>query len=112
MAIVFLCLNATIPLTCTLANEYPSSNEISKKNGAVRGDCIACDALLRLSLNLRMIVNLGSELTISGWLHVRTVKHPHILIRIFLISLKIRPLKILTSESRSSDLFTLIHRFI
>ena len=31
------CLNATIPLhvTCTLANEYPSSNEISKKNGTV-----------------------------------------------------------------------------
>ena len=25
---------------------YPSSNEISKKNGTVRGDCIACDALL------------------------------------------------------------------
>ena len=41
----FKCLNATIPLTCTLANEYPSSNEISKKNGTVRGDCIACDAL-------------------------------------------------------------------
>ena len=42
----FKCLNATISLTCTLANEYPSSNEISKKNGTVRGDCIACDALL------------------------------------------------------------------
>ena len=41
----FKCLNATIPLTCTLANEYPSSNEISKKNGTVQGDCIACDAL-------------------------------------------------------------------
>ena len=44
---VFLkCLNATIPLTWSLANEYPSSNEISKKNSMVRGDCIACDALL------------------------------------------------------------------
>ena len=42
----FKCVNATIPLTCTLANEQPSSNEISKKNGTVRGDCIACDALL------------------------------------------------------------------
>ena len=42
----FKCLNATIPLTCTLANEYTSSNEISKKNSTVRGDCIACDALL------------------------------------------------------------------
>ena len=41
----FKCLNATIPLTCTLANEYLSSNEISKRNSAVRGDCIACDAL-------------------------------------------------------------------
>ena len=40
------CLNATIPLTCTLANEYPSSNEIRKKNGTVRGDRIACAALL------------------------------------------------------------------
>ena len=28
----FKCLNATIPLTYTLANEYPSSNDISKKN--------------------------------------------------------------------------------
>ena len=44
----FLCLNATLSLTCTLANEYPSSNEMSKKNSTVRGDCIACDALLRL----------------------------------------------------------------
>ena len=41
----YQCLNATIPLTCTLANEYPPINEISKKNGTVRGDCIACDAL-------------------------------------------------------------------
>ena len=32
-------------LTSTLGNEYPSSNETSKKNGTVRGDCIACDAL-------------------------------------------------------------------
>ena len=42
----FKCLNATIPLASTLANEYPPSNETSKKNGTVRGDCIACDALL------------------------------------------------------------------
>ena len=28
----FKCLNATILLTCTLANEYTSSNGISKKN--------------------------------------------------------------------------------
>ena len=48
----FKCLNATISLTCTLANEYPSSNEISKKNGAVRGDCIACDALYDITLLL------------------------------------------------------------
>ena len=34
-----------MPLTSTLGNEYPSSNETSKKNGTVRGDCIACDAL-------------------------------------------------------------------
>ena len=44
----FQCLNATIPLTSTLGNEYPSSNETSKKNGTVRGDCIACDALFIL----------------------------------------------------------------
>ena len=43
--LVFKCLTATIPLTCTLANEYRSRNEISKKNSTVRGDCIACDAL-------------------------------------------------------------------
>ena len=42
----FYCLNATIPLTCTLANEYPASNEISKST--VRVDCIACDALLQI----------------------------------------------------------------
>ena len=47
---LFKCLNATIPLTCTLANEYPSSNEISKKNSMVRGGCIACDALLKCNL--------------------------------------------------------------
>ena len=41
----FKCLNATIPLTSTLGNKYPSSNETSKKTGTVRGDCIACDAL-------------------------------------------------------------------
>ena len=40
------CLNAAIPLTCTLANEYPFSNGISKKNGTLRRDCIACNALL------------------------------------------------------------------
>ena len=44
----FQCLNATTPLTSTLGNEYPSSNETSKKNGTVRGDCIACDALFLL----------------------------------------------------------------
>ena len=32
---LFYCLNATIPLTSTLANEYPASNETSKKNGTV-----------------------------------------------------------------------------
>ena len=35
-------------VTSTLGNEYPSSNETSKKNGTVRGDCIACDALFLL----------------------------------------------------------------
>ena len=47
-----LCLNATIALTSTLANEYPFSNETSKKNGRVRGDCIACDALLDLHFSI------------------------------------------------------------
>ena len=37
--------NCYKPLTSTLGNEYPSSTETSKKNGTVRGDCIACDAL-------------------------------------------------------------------
>ena len=48
MFFFFKCLNATIPLTCTLANDYPSSNEISKKNGTVGGDCMVCDALFIL----------------------------------------------------------------
>ena len=54
VTVFFKCLNVTIPLTCTLANEYPSSNEISKKNSTVRGDRIACDALL-LSLHPSVI---------------------------------------------------------
>ena len=54
VAIFFL--NTTIPLTSTLANEYPSSNETSKKNGTVRGDCIACDALIRLFLFICIFV--------------------------------------------------------
>ena len=45
---LFKCLNSKTPLICTLANEYPSSYEISKKNGPVKGDCIACNALLIL----------------------------------------------------------------
>ena len=52
----FQCLNATIPLTRTLAYEYPSSNETCKKNGTVRGDCIACDALL---VELLLFENFG-----------------------------------------------------
>ena len=44
--VFFKCLNATIPFTCTLANEYPSSNEISRKNGTVQGNCITCDVML------------------------------------------------------------------
>ena len=47
----FKCLNATIPFS-TLANEYPFSNEISKKNSTVRGDCIACDALFSFASSL------------------------------------------------------------
>ena len=31
----FKCLNCIIPLKCTLANEYPSSDESVKKNGQV-----------------------------------------------------------------------------
>ena len=44
----FKCLNATIPLIYTLANEYSSSYEINRKNGMVLGDCIACDALSKI----------------------------------------------------------------
>ena len=51
---LFKCLDATIPLTCTLANEYPSSNAISKKNNSVRGNCIACNALLSIIFNAKM----------------------------------------------------------
>ena len=50
----FQCLNATIPLTSTLGNEYPSSHETSKKNGTVRGDCIACDALFQFVMSLKI----------------------------------------------------------
>ena len=55
----FQCLNATIPLTSTLGNEYPSCNETSKRNGTVRGDCIACDALF--NLNLKLLLNVSGE---------------------------------------------------
>ena len=60
----FKCLNSTKPLTCTLANEYPSSNEISKKNGTVRGNCIACNALSSLvprTTGSSVIYNLRNE---------------------------------------------------
>ena len=57
----FLCLNATIPLTSTLGNEYPSSNETSKKNGTLRGDCIACDALFFLFLIKTICCDPSSE---------------------------------------------------
>ena len=51
------CSNTTIPLTCTLANEHPPSNKISKKNSTVRGDCIACDALFYLRFNSDLYVS-------------------------------------------------------
>ena len=41
----FFKLTSTISLTCTLANEYPSNDEMSKINGPVREECIACDDL-------------------------------------------------------------------
>ena len=44
----FKCSNATIPLTLTLLNMYPSSNEINKRNGTMREDCIACHALFNV----------------------------------------------------------------
>ena len=59
----FKCLNATIPLTSTLGNEYLSSNETSKKNVTVRGDCIDCDALFFCIL---MRILLGKRLSKSG----------------------------------------------
>ena len=46
VTVFFFCL--FFLFKCTLANESPSSNEISKKNGTVQGDCIACDALFVL----------------------------------------------------------------
>ena len=46
---VFLMFKRYNTLNNTLGNEYPSSNETSKKNGTVRGDCIACDALFKLT---------------------------------------------------------------
>ena len=42
---VFLMFKRYNTLNNTLGNEYSSSNDTSKKNGTVRGDCIACDAL-------------------------------------------------------------------
>ena len=50
VAVFFLMFKCYNTLTSTLGNEYPFSNETSKKNGTVRGDCIACDALLFLGL--------------------------------------------------------------
>ena len=34
-----------------IANEYPFSDEISKKNDPVCGDCISCDALSPFDFN-------------------------------------------------------------
>ena len=67
----FKCLNATIPLKFTLANEYPSSNGISKKNGTVQGDSIACDALFYLFLYLYI-----TKITINnGTSHLKSPKN-------------------------------------
>ena len=63
------CLNATIPLTCTLANNYAYSNEMSKKNGTVRGDCIACDALFD-SAYLILIVRSEKEKNICQYFNI------------------------------------------
>ena len=43
---MFKCYNI---LTCTIASEYSSSNEICKKNGTVRGECIARDILFHIN---------------------------------------------------------------
>ena len=45
---VFCLLNSTIPYSSTLVDAYPFSDEISKMNGPVRRDFIACDALIRI----------------------------------------------------------------
>ena len=58
----FKCLNGTTALTCTLlANNYPSSNEISEKNGMVQGGCIACDALFKVATVLPMVKTLNTN---------------------------------------------------
>lgn len=49
LQLLFLNVKFHNAFTCTLANDYPLSDEISDKNGPVRGDCIACDALFRLN---------------------------------------------------------------
>ena len=45
-----LYLNSTKPLPYTLANEYPTREEINQKTGPVRGYCIAYDALFIMYL--------------------------------------------------------------
>ena len=52
--------------TSTLGNEYPSSNETSKKNGTVRGDCIACDALFKSLFLFFMLLHLPMQLKLSA----------------------------------------------
>ena len=47
-------------LTSTLANEYPSSNETSKKNGTVRG------VLYRLRCLVRILLSLFLHGTVAG----------------------------------------------
>lgn len=53
LQLLFLNIKFQNAFTCTLANDYPLSDEISDKNGPVRGDCIACDALFRLNAMLQ-----------------------------------------------------------
>ena len=61
--LMFKCYN-TLNLTSTLGYEYPSSNETSKKNGTVRGDCIACDALFSLTACIFALLTLALRILV------------------------------------------------
>ena len=66
---VFLMLNATIPLTSTLGNEYPSSNETSKR-------MVQCEGIVSLAMPCFCPTLLPCDFKTCSGVYLISPKHP------------------------------------